>query len=123
MRAKVLLLDDDDDVRAVMSDVLHLYFDRDSLELRSFDDMVSRGDDALTCNIAILDVNLGPGRPSGVDAHHWLRHRGFRGEIFFLTGHANFHPEVQRATAVGDAHVLRKPIRVEQLGKILTGEG
>jgi FixJ family two-component response regulator len=123
MRAKVLLLDDDDDVRAVMSEILQLYFDRESLEMRSFDDMVSRGDDALTCSFAILDVNLGPGRPSGVEAHHWLRRRGFQGEIVFLTGHAYSHPEVQRASAVGDARVLRKPIRVEQLGKVLTGEG
>jgi FixJ family two-component response regulator len=122
MRDKVLIVDDDDDLRAVMSDILLLYFDREAVGVRDLEEVVKHGPDALTCKWAILDVNLGVGRPSGVEVHTWLRNQGFRGAIVFLTGHAHSHPEVERARAIGDARVLRKPIGVKQLGEILSGD-
>ena len=64
---------------------------------------------------AILDINLGPAEPTGLDAYRWLRSHGFAGRIIFLTGHARNHPLVQGAHLVGDAIVLEKPTGIIQL--------
>src|SRR5579862_5380074 len=59
-------------------------------------------EEALGSRLAILDVNLGPGCPSGLDAHSWLAAEHFSGRIVFLTGHAQSYPLVERAGALAD---------------------
>jgi FixJ family two-component response regulator len=66
------------------------------------------------CETVILDINLGPGEPSGLDVYRWLREQGFAGRIVFLTGHAADHPLVSQAYRLG-AHVLQKPARIQRL--------
>ena len=76
---------------------------------------------ALGCALAIIDVNLGPGAPNGVDAHAWLRGERFKGRTVFLTGHASTDPGVVAALRLGDAEVITKPIDLEGLGALVKG--
>jgi len=63
---------------------------------------------------AILDVNLGPSQPSGLDVATWLRGQGYAPKIVFITGHAPDHPLV-RAIAGEHGEVLEKPVRMRVL--------
>jgi FixJ family two-component response regulator len=69
--------------------------------------------------LAILDINLGEGQPSGLDAYHWLRESGFEGKIVFLTGHARSHPLVSQARQAGKVVILEKPTTMERLLSML----
>ena len=73
----VLVVDDDEDLRQALGDVLVEILDTGWLGAGSFDELVGLGDRALACRVAILDVNLGPGKPSGIDAFEWLKSKGF----------------------------------------------
>jgi ActR/RegA family two-component response regulator len=69
---------------------------------------------------AILDVNLGPGEPSGVDVAAWVRAHHPDARIVFMTGHAPNHPLV-RAASGADGEVLAKPIDTKRLIGIAQG--
>jgi FixJ family two-component response regulator len=118
-QAGVLFLDDDQDLRDTFSDLVRTVFDRECHGLGSCRELIALGDRALACDVAILDINLGPEVASGLDAYAWLRRRGFRGRIVFLTGHANSHPLVVQASHLGDAEVIAKPVSFEALSSLL----
>ncbi len=118
----MLLLDDDADLRETMRDVIRLE-GRECLGVGTFAELVELGDRIFDSSLAILDINLGPASPSGVDAYQWLRERGFEGRIVFLTGHARTHPRVDEAHRLGDARVLQKPILAGQLRALVAKEG
>jgi DNA-binding NtrC family response regulator len=118
----VLVVDDDEDLRQALGDVLVEILGLGWLGVGSLDELVALGQRALDCRVAILDVNLGAGRPSGIDAFEWLRSKGFRGRIVFLTGHARSDPLVAKAWSERSAHVYQKPMTLEQLGAIVDGE-
>jgi FixJ family two-component response regulator len=115
----VLFLDDDEDLRTTFADLVHTIFDRDCHGIRSYGDLIDLGDRALHCGVAILDINLGPQVPSGLDAYGWLRKHGFHGRIVFLTGHAASHPLVVEAKRLGDAEVVGKPVSLDRLTSML----
>jgi FixJ family two-component response regulator len=115
----VLFLDDDEDLRDTFTDLVRTVFARDCYGLGSCRELVALGDRALACGLAILDINLGPEVPSGLDAYGWLRRHGFSGRIVFLTGHANSHPLVVEASHLGDAEVIPKPVSFETLSSLL----
>ena len=118
-QAGVLFLDDDEDLRDTFSDLVRTVFDRECHGLGSYRELIALGDRALRCDVAILDINLGPEVPSGLDAYGWLRKHGFAGRIVFLTGHANSHPLVVEASHLGDAEVIAKPVSFEALSSLL----
>jgi DNA-binding NarL/FixJ family response regulator len=66
-------------------------------------------------SLAILDINLGAGEPSGVDVYHWLHAQGFQGQIAFLTGHAKDHPLVKQAVQINGVKVFEKPMGIDDL--------
>jgi FixJ family two-component response regulator len=117
--AKVLLLDDDEEMLAAMGELVRLISGRPCLALRSLAQLQARRDEVLACERAILDVNLGPAQPSGLDAYEWLRAQGFRGKIAFLTGHALRHPLVARASALAGVTVLQKPVNIDDVRGLL----
>jgi len=119
MTAKILILEDDDDMRNALVDVLSTLLGWETLALGSFDELVQRREEALGCQLAMLDVNLGADQPNGVDALQWLLRQDFTGEIVFLTGHAQSDPLVQRALELGIATVMEKPIGLPQLSALL----
>ncbi|MGZ3406018.1 MAG: response regulator [Polyangia bacterium] len=117
--AGVLLLDDDDDLREALCDLVPLLTGQRCLALASLAELIARRDEALGCTMAIIDINLGPGQPSGLDAYAWLVGERFGGGIAFLTGHARSHPLVARAATLGAARVYQKPIDLQELRELL----
>jgi len=77
-------------------------------------DFENHSDQVLNAKVAILDINLGPNVPDGVDAFNWLMEHGFRGKILFFTGHARANPQVALAEKDG-ARILEKPIHPDKL--------
>jgi DNA-binding response OmpR family regulator len=71
-------------------------------------------------DLAILDINLGAGSPSGLAGYRWLREHEFAGRVVFLTGHARSHPLVAEASEIGDAVVYEKPMTAAQLRAIMS---
>jgi len=116
---RIVLLDDDADLRDALCDMFVL-LGADCLALASLAEMTSAADRVLACDLAILDVNLGEGQPSGVDAHDWLRRGRFGGRVVFLTGHAPSNPAVARAATLG-VRVLTKPIGTDELRALVAG--
>jgi DNA-binding response OmpR family regulator len=112
---RVLVLEDDDDLRGLLCDLLVGCGVTACVSARSFDAMVGQQDQVLGCELALLDVNLGSGARSGLDAYHWLREHGFGGRIVFLTGHARSHPLVRQAHELMHVQVLSKPVNAKEL--------
>ena len=103
------LLDDDADLLEALADLLQTRNCR-CLLARSLDELKALGQQALDADVVVLDINLGPGLPTGLEAYDWLLAHGFAGRILFLTGHARAHPLVARAERLQRASVLDKPM-------------
>jgi DNA-binding NarL/FixJ family response regulator len=115
----VLMLDDDEDLRDALGDLVRLVSGRSFVGLGRYTELGANRARVLACELAILDVNLGEGALSGLDAYDWLRAQGFAGRIVFLTGHSDGHPLVRRASALGRALVLAKPIGLDEVRALL----
>ncbi|HXU70005.1 MAG TPA: response regulator [Polyangia bacterium] len=119
MADRVFVLEDDDDLRTTLCDLILRTTGRECIGLRTLAEIRAQRAAVLGCVLGILDVNLGSGEPSGLDAFAWLRTERFAGRIVFLTGHASTHPLVARAAQMGEATVLYKPIDTTQLLALL----
>jgi FixJ family two-component response regulator len=110
----ILLVDDDLNLR---ESIIDLYGTEGltCLGAASFEDLLGQADKVLQARLAILDVNLGAERPSGVEVYRWLKRRDFSGHVVFLTGHAATHPLVEQARSIEGAEVLTKPITARKL--------
>lgn len=116
---RVLFLDDDEDLREAMRELLGL-LGHDVLAAGSVDELADLGAGVFTCALAILDLNLGSGRPTGVDARRWLCSRGFTGGIVFLTGHGRSYAVMTDPLCAGGApRVFEKPMSVGRLQALL----
>jgi FixJ family two-component response regulator len=120
MAGAVLLLDDDADMLESLADVARNLCLRECVTVSSVRELVALGEKVHGCGTAVLDINLGAGRPSGVDAYNWLREMQFAGKIFFLTGHAHSHPLVQEARHLGNVQIIEKPAVVDVLRAVFT---
>jgi DNA-binding NtrC family response regulator len=116
----ILLLDDDEDLLESVSDLLESLSACRVWKARSVDELGRIDGQALVSRVAILDINLGPGVPSGIDALRWLRERGFAGDAVFLTGHARGFPLVEEAHRMG-VRVLSKPLAIDNLLSLVEG--
>lgn len=114
----IIFLEDSEDLRELMSELIRNRWGLECRTYASYDELVAAGDDVLTARLALLDINLGDNRKSGIDALNWLRERGFAGRICFLTGHGRLHPLVASAS-VSDVEVLAKPLKVSELELII----
>jgi FixJ family two-component response regulator len=119
MAEPLLLLDDDEDLLASLSQLVRTLTGSEVVGVRSVEELIERREGAMRCRLALLDIHLGAGRPSGLDAFAWLREQGFAGRIFFFTGHARSHPLVVCAHALGSAGVLEKPVKSGELVDLL----
>lgn len=111
----VLILDDDNDLRETLAETLELMCGLEAVLAPDVAGMVAVGNEALRCAIAFIDVNLGVGQPSGVDAYQWLVEHEFNGRIVFLTGHARLQTQIEQAVRDGVADVVQKPASVRTL--------
>ena len=111
----VFVLDDDDDLRSMLEMYLEVSGRCTVYGMKSVRELERHSSELPHLLAAILDINLGAGEPTGIDAYRWLRSHGFAGRIIFLTGHARSHPAVQEAYLMGDAIVVEKPAGIIQL--------
>jgi FixJ family two-component response regulator len=118
----VLYVEDNDDLRELVVELVSVVLKRRCVGVGSYEELAALGEAALGASVAILDINLGPDRRSGIDAYTWLREKGFKGRIVFLTGHASTHPLVVEAQRIGDAEIFSKPIEPDRLRSIVEGE-
>jgi DNA-binding NtrC family response regulator len=118
----VLYVEDNDDLRELVVELVTVALQRRCVGVGSYEEMVGLGEEVLGCSVAILDINLGPNRRSGIDAYTWLRDKGYAGRIVFLTGHASTQPLVVEAKRIGDAEIFSKPIDPDRLRAIVEGE-
>lgn len=107
---RVLVLEDDEDLRFILCELLAASGADECVSAGSVDELRRKREAVLRCGLALLDINLGAGVPSGLDAYRWLRDNGFAGRTVFLTGHARSHPLVREALALEQVRVLSKPI-------------
>ena len=108
-----MFLDDNEDLRELMPVLLKTALGLDCLCFGNLAEIQRHEQEVLEAKLAILDINLGPSVPDGIDAFHWLKAHGFHGKVLFLTGHARNNP---RASAeIDGAKLLEKPLRPDQL--------
>ena len=122
MSRSVLVLDDDDDLREALTGMVE-FLGHQCVGAASLDELRAQSDAVQGCRVAIVDINLGPDRPTGIDAYDWLKQQRFAGSVVFLTGHARSHPLVQQAFLRGDVKLLEKPIGAAELRAILDSDG
>ncbi len=116
---KVFVLDDSEDLLALMKIYSLKLCGCVTLTARSFRETESLGEELFQCQLAILDINLGPEQPSGLDVYRWMRAKGFTRPIYFLTGHARSCPQVAEAELIGGVKILNKPISPLELSRIV----
>ena len=116
----VLILDDDIDLSEILEltikhlgvtlcKVIHSY--KEILELNKVE--LTRFD------ICLLDVNLGPGQPNGLEVYKHLKQVNYPGEIYFFTGHGKSDSRLQVLTNFSLTHILEKPVSIETLNNII----
>jgi len=115
----VLVVEDDRDLREILNDLFLAEGVRHCVVAASLEDVQALAAESLGAKLAILDVNLGDGRPTGVDVLQWLRERGFSGAVVFLTGHAATDPRVLAASRMAGTRVLSKPISIDALAQLV----
>ena len=114
-----LVLDDDQDLRELLSAVVEAECRGPCVSVASYEELVRLGPTALQCRLAILDVNLGTHSPSGLAAYRWLRDHAFTGRIVFLTGHARTHGDVRLAEELDGVEILQKPVSVDEIDSVV----
>jgi FixJ family two-component response regulator len=116
--ASVTVVDDDLDTRVLFEKLFEVLGVSQVLTYGSVEDMQAARERVLASSLAILDVNLGRGLATGLDAFAWLRANRYRGRIVFLTGHAKTHPLVLRAADMPGVEVLEKPVAFDQVAAL-----
>jgi FixJ family two-component response regulator len=119
MGLAVLIVDDDRDLRESMRDIMGLLGVDSCVLAASLAEVERAADQVLGCGLAIVDINLGPGQPTGVEVVHWLQHRSFLGKIVFLTGHGQGDPRVRAAAELAGTRLLTKPINAKVLTQLV----
>ncbi|HEX8433783.1 response regulator [Archangium sp.] len=120
---RVLVLEDDEDLRSILCELLSAVGAEACVGAGSLAELERQRVEALGCGLAILDINLGAGVPSGLEAYQWLRGNGFSGRTVFLTGHARSHPLVRQALELPHVQVLSKPIDSKVLLSLVVESG
>jgi DNA-binding NtrC family response regulator len=113
-RARIVFLDDSEDLRELMPILLEGALRVECLCFGSLMEFENHSEEVLRAKVIILDINLGPNVPDGVDAFNWLEGHGFQGKVLFFTGHARTNPQVALAAEKG-AEILEKPLHPDKL--------
>ena len=111
---RIVFLDDSEDLRELMPALLEHALGVVCICFGSLMELENHSTEVLRAKVAILDVNLGPNAPDGVDAFNWLVDHGFHGNVLFFTGHARNNPQVEHAMTKG-VEILEKPVDFRKL--------
>src|SRR5215831_4848845 len=117
----VLFVDDSRDMCEVMEALCQSLPEVECICVNSMSAVQERAAQVLRTSLAVLDVNLGPGEPSGVEIYRWLKGRNYRGKIVFLSGHARTDPHVEEAATISGVDFFQKPLPFEQIEALILG--
>jgi DNA-binding NtrC family response regulator len=120
VRKRVVVLDDDVDLCELLQLLFEATLGVECMVAHSFAELTALRGDVLECELAILDVNLGPRVASGLDALAWLQANHFHGAIVFLTGHARRDSVLHDHAASAGVPVLEKPVDPDTLLALLS---
>jgi len=115
----VLVVDDFEDLVEILQMTIEDVCDLKVVGATSFKQVKEIDFDKYQYKLAILDINLGASEPNGIDVFHFLKEKGFMGEIIFFTGHAENHPLVKEAAKLNGVRIVNKPIRPDELTSII----
>ncbi len=114
----VAIVDDSDEIRALMSVVLQQELGIECVSVGCFTDLISQRSRILSSKVVILDIYMGPDQPDGVDIAGWLQRNEYQGKVVFLTGYGKGTPQVARALESG-LDIFQKPLAVDELLSLL----
>ena len=118
--AKILFLDDSKDLRELMEVFLASALGEECRCFSNLMEFENHIEEVLRARVAIIDINLGPNVPGGIEAFQWLKDHGFQGKVLFFTGHARNNPQVALAEQSG-VEILEKPLRPDKLISTVRG--
>jgi FixJ family two-component response regulator len=114
MPARIVFLDDNQDLRELVRDILESALKVECTCFASVMEFTKHAEEVLRARVAILDINLGSNVPSGMDAFHWLTKQGFQGKVVFFTGHARMYLQAALDDGSGP-EILEKPADLNKL--------
>jgi FixJ family two-component response regulator len=117
----VLFVDDSSDLCEVMELMCQSLLGIECICVPSMSAVLERPAQVLRTDLAILDVNLGPGEPSGVEIYRWLKGQNYHGKIVFLSGHARTDPQVEEAARISGVDFFQKPLGFGQIEALILG--
>jgi FixJ family two-component response regulator len=117
----VLFVDDSSDLCEVMELMCQSLPGIECICVPSMSAVLETPAQVLRTDLAILDVNLGPGEPSGVEIYRWLKGQNYHGKIVFLSGHARTDPQVEEAARISDVDFFQKPLGFGQIEALILG--
>ena len=117
----VLFVDDSSDLCQVIELMCQSLPEVECMCATAMSAVLERAAQVLRTRLAILDVNLGPGEPSGVEIYRWLKGQNYRGKIVFLSGHARTDPLVEEAATISGVDFFQKPLGFDQIEALILG--
>jgi FixJ family two-component response regulator len=114
MSATIMFLEDNEELRAILAEVMLSELGETPITFGHMSDMVAAAAVVLRTKMAVIDINLGTDELTGIDAYNWLKKMSYAGKICFLTGHAKNHPTVQTAAKSG-VEIWVKPMNANVL--------
>ena len=118
---RVLFVDDSSDLCQIMEAMCQSLWGVECICVPSMSAVLERAAQVLRTDLAILDVNLGPGEPSGTEIYRWLKGQNYHGKIAFLSGHARTDPQVEEATRIAGVDFFQKPLGFGQIEALILG--
>jgi len=117
----VLFVDDSSDLCQITELMCQSLPEVQSICVSSMSAVLERAAQVLRTDLAILDVNLGPGEPSGVEIYRWLKEQNYHGKIVFLSGHARTDPLIEEAAGISGVDFFQKPLGFGQIEALILG--
>jgi FixJ family two-component response regulator len=118
----ILFVDDSCDICQVIEVMCQSLPEVECICVTSMSAVLERTAQVLQTRLAILDVNLGPGEPSGVEIYRWLKGQNYSGKIVFLSGHTRTDPQVVEATRIPGVDFFQKPMGFSQIEALILGK-
>ncbi len=119
---RVLFVDDSSDLCQIMEIMCQSLRGVECICVLSMSAVLERAAQVLRTDLAILDVNLGPGEPSGIEIYRWLKGQNYSGKIVFLSGHTRTDPQVVAATRLPGVDFFQKPLGFSQIEALILGK-
>ena len=110
----ILVVEDDPDVLGVLGELFEDELGVRTLPITSLEELTSQSTAALECELAIVDLHLGPfgPAPEGLAALRWLRERGYQRKVLITTGSQERITDAER---LGPMRVVPKPYEFAEL--------